>query len=95
MLYLFMSFFWDNTDGQVSTLSPPVVEVMDVDFKYSTGPTILKNVNFGLDQASRVCIVGPNGAGKEGSWGQGTRTGLKIKSRWGVQKSRTPLCRVE
>ncbi len=36
---------------------------MDVDFKYPTGPTILKNVNFGLDQSSRVCIVGPNGAG--------------------------------
>ena len=36
---------------------------MDVDFKYPTGPTILKNVNFGLDQSSRICIVGPNGAG--------------------------------
>lgn len=36
---------------------------MDVDFKYQTGPTILKDVNFGLDQNSRVCIVGPNGAG--------------------------------
>lgn len=48
---------------QVSTLSPPVLEVMDVDFKYPTGPTILKDVNFGLDQTSRVCIVGPNGAG--------------------------------
>lgn len=34
-----------------------------MDFKYPTGPTILKNVNFGLDQSSRVCIVGPNGAG--------------------------------
>lgn len=52
---------------QVSTLSPPVLEVMDVDFKYPTGPTILKNVNFGLDQTSRVCIVGPNGAGKDRS----------------------------
>ena len=49
--------------AQVSTLSPPVLEVMDVDFKYPTGPTILRDVNFGLDQSSRVCIVGPNGAG--------------------------------
>lgn len=48
---------------QVSTLSPPVIEVLDVNFKYPTGPTILKNVNFGLDQTSRICIVGPNGAG--------------------------------
>lgn len=47
----------------MSTLSPPVLEVMDVDFKYPTGPTILRDVNFGLDQSSRVCIVGPNGAG--------------------------------
>lgn len=32
-------------------------------FRYSTGPVILKDVNFGLDQSSRICIVGPNGAG--------------------------------
>lgn len=49
---------------EVSTLSPPVLQVNDVDFKYPTGPTILKDVNFGLDQSSRICIVGPNGAGK-------------------------------
>ncbi|CAN0462305.1 unnamed protein product, partial [Scytosiphon promiscuus] len=49
---------------KVSTLSPPVLQVNDVDFKYPTGPTILKDVNFGLDQSSRICIVGPNGAGK-------------------------------
>ncbi|CAM9727361.1 unnamed protein product, partial [Ectocarpus fasciculatus] len=52
-----------KAEETVSTLSPPVLEVMDVDFKYPTGPTILKDVNFGLDQTSRVCIVGPNGAG--------------------------------
>lgn len=48
---------------QVSVLSPPVIEVLDVDFRYPTGPVILKDVNFGLDQTSRICIVGPNGAG--------------------------------
>ena len=49
--------------SKVANLSPPVIEVQDVDFKYNTGPVILKNVNFGLDQSSRICIVGPNGAG--------------------------------
>lgn len=60
-LFLLLLFF---LRAQVSKLSPPVLEVMDVDFKYATGPTILKDVNFGLDQTSRVCIVGPNGAGE-------------------------------
>lgn len=53
-----------STPSKVSNLSPPVIEVQDVDFKYDTGPMILKNVNFGLDQTSRICIVGPNGAGE-------------------------------
>ncbi len=49
---------------EVNKLSPPVVEVMDVSFRYSTGPWIIKNAEFGIDLDSRICIVGPNGAGK-------------------------------
>ncbi len=49
---------------EVNKLSPPVIEVMDVSFRYSTGPWIIKNAEFGIDLDSRICIVGPNGAGK-------------------------------
>ncbi len=49
---------------EVNRLSPPVIEVMDVSFKYSTGPWIIRNAEFGIDLESRICIVGPNGAGK-------------------------------
>ncbi len=49
---------------EVNKLSPPVIEVMDVSFRYSTGPWIIRNAEFGIDLDSRICIVGPNGAGK-------------------------------
>ncbi len=49
---------------EVNKLSPPVIEVMDVSFRYNTGPWIIKNAEFGIDLDSRICIVGPNGAGK-------------------------------
>lgn len=49
----------------VAQLSPPIIAVNDVSFRYGTkGKWIFKDINFGLDMDSRVCIVGPNGAGK-------------------------------
>jgi len=48
----------------VLPLSPPVVEVKDVTFRYAGNPWIFENLNFGIDLDSRVCIVGPNGSGK-------------------------------
>ena len=48
----------------VLPLSPPVVEVKDVSFKYGSNPWIFEDLNFGIDLESRVCIVGPNGSGK-------------------------------
>ena len=50
---------------EVAEISPPILEVRDVDFRYGPNlPLLFKGVNFGLDMQSRVCIVGPNGSGK-------------------------------
>lgn len=49
----------------MSIISPPIMEVRDVNFRYGPMlPWLFKGVNFGLDMSSRVCIVGPNGSGK-------------------------------
>lgn len=50
---------------QVIHLNPPILEVRDVNFRYSpTLPWLFRDLNFGMDMSSRVCIVGPNGSGK-------------------------------
>ena len=49
----------------VSVISPPILEVRDVNFQYGPNlPWLFRGVNFGMDMHSRVCIVGPNGSGK-------------------------------
>jgi len=49
---------------EVAELSRPVIEVNNVHFRYSPRhPVIFDCVDFGIDMDSRVCIVGPNGAG--------------------------------
>jgi len=49
----------------VSQISPPILEVRDVSFRYGEKlPWLFNGINFGLDMSSRVCIVGPNGSGK-------------------------------
>ena len=35
-----------------------------MDFNYGGGPTLFRDLNFGLDLSSRLAIVGPNGIGK-------------------------------
>lgn len=50
--------------AQPPELRPPVLEVVDAGFNYPSGPELFKRLNFGLDQSSRVSIVGPNGVGK-------------------------------
>ena len=46
-------------------LAPPVLSVSGMGFRYGPKyPWLFKDVNFGIDQASRVAIVGPNGVGK-------------------------------
>ncbi|KAF0696407.1 Aste57867_12825 [Aphanomyces stellatus] len=49
---------------EITQLSPPILEVREVSFKYGDGPYLFKEVDFGIDTDSRVCIVGPNGVGK-------------------------------
>ncbi|XP_023665569.1 ATP-binding cassette sub-family F member 1 isoform X2 [Paramormyrops kingsleyae] len=45
-------------------LSPPILGLHSVDFTYEGQKPLFKNVDFGIDMDSRICIVGPNGVGK-------------------------------
>ncbi|XP_058474492.1 ATP-binding cassette sub-family F member 1 [Solea solea] len=45
-------------------LSPPILGLHSVDFAYDVNKPLFKNVDFGIDMDSRICIVGPNGVGK-------------------------------
>ncbi|KAJ8273827.1 hypothetical protein GJAV_G00105940 [Gymnothorax javanicus] len=45
-------------------LSPPILGLHSVDFGYEGHKLLFKNVDFGIDMESRICIVGPNGVGK-------------------------------
>lgn len=45
-------------------LSPPILGLHSVDFAYEGQKPLFKNVDFGIDMESRICIVGPNGVGK-------------------------------
>ncbi|RNA39507.1 ATP-binding cassette sub-family F member 1 [Brachionus plicatilis] len=45
-------------------LSPPVLVLKNVTFKYPGQEYLFKEVNFGVDMKSRIAIVGPNGVGK-------------------------------
>lgn len=48
-----------------SELPPPLIQIIDVDFKYPGRDDFgLQGVNIGIDMGSRIAIVGPNGAGK-------------------------------
>ena len=48
----------------VEKLSPPIVQMSEVDFGYTADQTLLKNVDLDVQLDSRIGIVGPNGAGK-------------------------------
>ncbi|KAM9775709.1 ATP-binding cassette sub-family F member 1 isoform X1 [Syngnathus typhle] len=45
-------------------LSPPILGLHSVDFSYDGHKPLFRNVDFGIDMESRICIVGPNGVGK-------------------------------
>ena len=46
-------------------LAPPILSINNVSFRYNDhAPYLFKNLNFGIDQSSRIAIVGPNGVGK-------------------------------
>jgi ATP-binding cassette subfamily F protein 3 len=42
----------------------PFLQVIDAEFGYKSGSSLFKDVNFGLDDSSRIVLVGANGAGK-------------------------------
>ncbi len=44
-----------------SPVSPPILSFNDVSFGYPGGPTLFRNLNFGIDVESRFAMVGPNG----------------------------------
>ncbi|PIO37903.1 hypothetical protein AB205_0112520, partial [Aquarana catesbeiana] len=46
------------------SLSPPILGLHGVDFGYSGQKPLFRNLEFGIDMDSRICIVGPNGVGK-------------------------------
>ena len=45
-------------------ISPPILGLYDVTFRYEGHPILFKNLNFGIDMESRIAVVGPNGVGK-------------------------------
>ena len=45
-------------------LSPPILGLKNVSFKYDSQSYLFKDVDFAIDMESRVAIVGPNGVGK-------------------------------
>ncbi|XP_055501839.1 ATP-binding cassette sub-family F member 3 [Leucoraja erinacea] len=45
-------------------LSPPILQMTEVDFNYNPESPIFKDLSVSADQDSRICIVGENGAGK-------------------------------
>ncbi|KAI8928867.1 P-loop containing nucleoside triphosphate hydrolase protein [Entophlyctis helioformis] len=45
-------------------LSPPILQMTDVSFGYTSERIILKDISFDLRMDSKIAIVGPNGAGK-------------------------------
>ncbi|KAF2346216.1 ABC transporter-like, partial [Trinorchestia longiramus] len=53
------------TFPDVEKLSPPILQLDEVSFRYSKdGPIIFQDVNISTTMTSRTCIVGDNGAGK-------------------------------
>jgi ATP-binding cassette subfamily F protein 1 len=50
--------------SEVADIGRPVMQVEQVHFRYSARhPVIFDCVDFGIDMESRICVVGPNGAG--------------------------------
>ena len=49
---------------EVEKLSPPIVQMSEVQFGYTKDKPLLKNVDLDVQLDSRIGIVGPNGAGK-------------------------------
>jgi ATPase subunit of ABC transporter with duplicated ATPase domains len=55
---------WIIRFPETDKISPPLLQMNEVTFGYTTDRLILKNVNFDVGLDSRVAMVGANGAGK-------------------------------
>ncbi|XP_043469161.1 ATP-binding cassette sub-family F member 3 [Leptopilina heterotoma] len=49
---------------EVEPLSPPILQLNEVSFRYQENVDLFTNVNLTANLESRICIVGENGAGK-------------------------------
>jgi len=49
---------------ETEKISPPLLQMSEINFGYSSDKLILKGVNFDVGLDSRIAIVGANGAGK-------------------------------
>ncbi|KAK3725050.1 ATP-binding cassette, regulator of translational elongation [Vermiconidia calcicola] len=49
---------------EVEKLSPPIIQMSNVNFGYTPDKPLLRNVDLDVQLDSRIGIVGPNGAGK-------------------------------
>jgi len=51
--------------AEVAKLPPPIIQVIDVSFRYNENcPILFDNLDCGIDMDSRICVVGNNGSGK-------------------------------
>ena len=52
------------TFPEVEKLSPPIIQMSEVNFGYTKDKPLLRNIDLDVQLDSRIGIVGPNGAGK-------------------------------
>ena len=55
---------WTFAIPAAEPLSRPMLQAETCAFGYGDGPSLFENVDFDVDDKSRVAIVGPNGSGK-------------------------------
>ncbi|KAK7235628.1 ABC transporter [Aureococcus anophagefferens] len=55
---------WTFAIPAAEPLSRPMLQAETCAFGYGDGPSLFENVDFGVDDKSRVAIAGPNGSGK-------------------------------
>uniref|UniRef100_A0A8D0CP21 ATP-binding cassette sub-family F member 1 n=1 Tax=Sander lucioperca TaxID=283035 RepID=A0A8D0CP21_SANLU len=59
-----VKFTFPNPPLKVQHVTRCFLSCTGVDFGYDSQKPLFKNVDFGIDMGSRICIVGPNGVGK-------------------------------